>query len=95
VFFREGVASHVHPERACTALRAQHHREAFFPLDADFALRVTLQQPKLLCSSQLGETCPPPPDAVGGVIWEASRENAPTYSSARGLPYLIARSSGR
>jgi hypothetical protein len=48
----------MHPEQACIALRAHEHREAFFPLDADFALRVTLQQPKLLCSSHLGETCP-------------------------------------
>jgi hypothetical protein len=47
------------PEQACIALRAHEHREAFFPLDADFALRVTLQQPKLLCSSHLGETCQP------------------------------------
>lgn len=53
-----------HPEQACTALRAHFHREAFFSLDADFARRVTPQQPKLLCSSQLGETCPCPPDAV-------------------------------
>jgi hypothetical protein len=59
---------HMHPERACIPLRAHEHREAFFSLDADFALRVTLQQPKLLCSSQLGETCPTPPDAVGGVL---------------------------
>jgi len=64
----------MHPEQACIALRAHEHREAFFPLDADFALRVTLQQPKLLCSSHLGETCPTPPDAVGGVLvgWNAS-----------------------
>jgi hypothetical protein len=55
----------MHPEQACIALRAHEHREAFFPLDADFALRVTQQQPKLLCSSHLGETCPYPPDAVG------------------------------
>ena len=48
----------MHPEQACIALRAHEHREAFFPLDADFSFRVTLQQPKLLCSSQLGETCP-------------------------------------
>jgi len=53
----------MHPEQACIALRAHEHREAFFPLDADFALRVTLQQPKLLCSSHLWETCPTPPDA--------------------------------
>ena len=59
----------MHPEQACIALRAHEHREAFFPLDADFALRVTLQQPKLLCSSHLGETCPHPPDAVGGVLF--------------------------
>ena len=58
----------MHPEQACIALRAHEHREAFFPLDADFAIRVTLQQPKLLCSSHLGETCPYPPDAVGGVL---------------------------
>jgi len=58
----------MHPEQACIALRAHEHREAFFPLDADFALRVTLQQPKLLCSSHLGETCPPTPDAVGGAV---------------------------
>src|SRR5205814_9892681 len=43
-----------------------------FSLDAGFSIRVTPQQPKLLCSSQLGETCPYPPDAVGGVLfgWE-------------------------
>ena len=58
----------MHPEQACIALRAHEHREAFFPLDADSALRVTLQQPKLLCSSQLAETCPTPPDAAGGVL---------------------------
>ena len=58
----------MHPEQACIALRAHEHREAFFPLDADFAFRVTPQQPKLLRSSHLGETCPYPPDAVGGVL---------------------------
>ena len=44
----------MHPEQACIALRAHEHREAFFPLDADFSFRITLQQPKLLCSSHLG-----------------------------------------
>jgi hypothetical protein len=39
-----------------------------FSLDAGFSIRVTPQQPKLLCSSPLGETCPYPPDAVGGVL---------------------------
>src|SRR6185503_2684172 len=29
-----------------------------------FPIPVTPQQPKLLCSSHLGETCPCPPDAV-------------------------------
>lgn len=31
-----------------------------FSLDAGFPIRVTPQQPKLLCSSHLGETCPYP-----------------------------------
>jgi len=57
----------MHPEQACIALRAHEHREAFFLLDADFSFRVTLQQPKLLCSSQLGETCPTLPTPTGGV----------------------------
>jgi hypothetical protein len=58
-----GSRIQVHPEQACIALRAHEHRETFFPLDADFAIRFTLQQPKFLCSSQLGETCPPQPGA--------------------------------
>jgi len=53
-----GSRIQVHPEQACIALRAHERREAFFPLGADFTFRVTLQQPKFLCSSQLGETCP-------------------------------------
>lgn len=57
VLDRQGVGSSVHHEQACIALRAHYRREASFPLDADFSFRVKLQQPKLLCSSQLGETC--------------------------------------
>ena len=59
----------MHPEQACIALRAHEHREAFFPLDAHFSFRVTLQQPKLLCSSHLGETCPYSIRRFSGVLF--------------------------
>jgi hypothetical protein len=63
---------HIHPSERAPHSMPTNNRDAFFHFDVDFALRITPPQPKLLCSSHLGETCPYPPDAEGGVRFAGS-----------------------
>jgi hypothetical protein len=48
---------------------------ALFPLDAISGEKLLYSNPRLLRSSQLGETCPPISDAVGSALFTGSRHH--------------------